>query len=83
MARKILQCEDFESYLELRNLYYFYRDTLNMFDGNRIGFVYDKKGCKVIDTNNTEDLILNSLDNFVKYIGENCKDQNAEPLVRK
>ena len=72
------QYDDVAAYLLLRDLYISYRESLVMADGNRVGAVYDIDGCEVINTNESEEMLMNILDNLIKYIGNNCKvDSNV------
>lgn len=77
------QYSDRESYLELTDLYLTYRNTLDMSECNRVGIIYDRDGCEVIDTDKSEELLRDCIDNFMEYIDENYKDKKDILKIQK
>lgn len=77
------QYGDTAAYVDLKNLYKGYKESLDMSDCNRVGIVYDRNGCEIIDTDNSEKLLMNSIDNFMKYIDDNYRFREVYLMNKK
>ncbi|MCI8460655.1 MAG: hypothetical protein HFE81_04590 [Bacilli bacterium] len=76
------QYDDFAAYTELKDLYESYKACLDMSDANRVGTVYDLDGAEIIDTDKSEELLMSSLEEFIKYIDDNYKySENKDDVV--